>query len=88
MMIHQPIGGFQGQAADIAIQAQEILRMREKLNQLLADHTGQNLKKIQGDTDRDFFMSCEEAMKYGLIDEIVKYRPAKVDETKGKKKGK
>lgn len=79
MMIHQPMGGFQGQAADIAIQAKEILRMREKLNDLLVKHTGQELPKIQGDTDRDFFMSADEAKKYGLIDEVVTYRPAKVD---------
>ena len=86
VMIHQPIGGFQGQAADIAIQAQEILRLREKLNELLADHTGQSFKKIQGDTDRDFFMSCEEAKKYGLIDEVVTYRPAKTVKKGTKKK--
>lgn len=78
IMIHQPMGGFQGQAADIAIQAKEILRLREKINDLLASHTGQGLPKIQSDTDRDFFMSSDEAMAYGLIDEIVTYRPAKV----------
>ncbi|MFH0800102.1 MAG: ATP-dependent Clp endopeptidase proteolytic subunit ClpP [Pseudomonadota bacterium] len=87
MMIHQPMGGFQGQAADIAIQAKEILRMREKLNDLLSKHTGQDLDKIQGDTDRDFFMSANEAKDYGLIDQVVTYRPAKVSEAeKGKKK--
>ena len=83
MMIHQPMGGFQGQAADIAIHAKEILRMREKLNELLSKHTGQSLAKIQSDTDRDFFMGCEDAKTYGLIDEVVTYRPAK---TEGKKK--
>lgn len=81
MMIHQPMGGFQGQAADIAIQAKEILRMREKLNDLLARHTGQELAKIQADTDRDFFMSADEAKSYGLVDEVVTYRPAKVELT-------
>lgn len=82
MMIHQPMGGFQGQAADIAIQAKEILRMREKLNDLLAHHTGQDLAKIQTDTDRDFFMSSEEARSYGLVDEVVTYRPEKKSEKK------
>lgn len=77
IMIHQPMGGAQGQAADIAIQAKEILRLREKLNGLLSLHTGKELSKIQSDTDRDFFMSSEEALGYGLIDEVVKYRPAK-----------
>lgn len=77
VMIHQPLGGFQGQAADIAIHAQEILRMRERLNEILAKHTGQELEKIQGDTDRDFFMSANDALEYGLVDEVVTYRPAK-----------
>lgn len=87
MMIHQPMGGFQGQAADVAIQAKEILRLREKLNELLARHTGQDLEKIKSDTDRDFFMTCEEARDYGLIDEVVTYRPAKMESVeKGKKK--
>lgn len=85
MMIHQPMGGFQGQASDIAIQAQEILRLREKLNQLLASHTGQVLDKIKNDTDRDFFMSGDEAKAYGLIDEVVHYRPAKDRGKDGKK---
>jgi ATP-dependent Clp protease protease subunit len=85
MMIHQPMGGFQGQAADIAIHAKEIVRMREKINELLSKHTGQDMAKIQADTDRDFFMSCEDAKNYGLIDEVVTYRPAKAGE-KGKKK--
>lgn len=87
VMIHQPMGGFQGQATDIAIHAKEILRMREKLNDLLAKHSGQELSKIQGDTDRDFFMSADEAKKYGIIDDVVTYRPAKVENIeKGKKK--
>lgn len=71
IMIHQPWGGFQGQAADIEIQAKEILKVRERINQILADHTGQELTRIEKDTDRDFFMSAEEAAKYGLIDEIM-----------------
>ncbi len=79
VMIHQPLGGFQGQAADIAIQAKEILRLREKLNELLAQHTGQKFDRIQSDTDRDFFMTAKDAHEYGLIDEVVKYRTVKVE---------
>lgn len=71
IMIHQPLGGAQGQASDIKIQANEILRMKDILNQILADHTGQNLEKIANDTDRDFFMSGEEACEYGIIDRVV-----------------
>lgn len=71
IMIHQPLGGFQGQATDISIHAQEILRMRESLNGLLASHTGQPLEKIAADTERDFFMDSETARKYGIIDSIV-----------------
>ncbi len=71
IMIHQPLGGFQGQASDISIHAQEILRMRETLNQILADHTGQKLEQISADTERDFFMGSEAAKKYGIIDDIV-----------------
>lgn len=71
IMIHQPWGGVQGAAADISIQANEILRLRDKINELLAYHTGQPLEKIQKDTDRDFFMSAAEAKDYGLIDEVV-----------------
>ncbi|HNW10709.1 MAG TPA: ATP-dependent Clp endopeptidase proteolytic subunit ClpP, partial [Candidatus Rifleibacterium sp.] len=67
IMIHQPLGGAQGQASDIEIQAQEILRMKEMLNDILANHTGQPLKRIKKDTDRDFFMSSKEAKEYGLI---------------------
>lgn len=74
ILIHQPLGGAQGQATDIEIQAREILRLREILNNLLAKHTKQTLKKIQTDTERDYFMSGEEAKKYGLIDEVVAYR--------------
>ena len=71
IMIHQPLGGVQGQATDIEIQAKEILRMKEYLNQILADRTGQKLDKIKKDTERDYFMSADEAKKYGLIDEVI-----------------
>lgn len=74
ILIHQPMGGFQGQASDIAIQAKEILRMKETLNQILALHTGKKLKNIQADTDRDFFMSGVEAKEYGLIDHVIENR--------------
>ena len=72
IMIHQPWGGTQGAAADISIQAKEILRMRDRLNEILARHTGQKLEKIQADTDRDFFMSAEESRAYGIVDEVIK----------------
>ena len=75
VMIHQPLGGFQGQATDIEIHAREILLIREKLNQILADHTGQSLDKISQDTDRDNFMSSDDAVAYGLIDEVLSSRP-------------
>jgi ATP-dependent Clp protease protease subunit len=75
IMIHQPLGGFQGQAADIDIQAREILRMREELNNILMKHTGQSLKKIEKDTDRDMFMSGKLAQEYGLVDEVITTRP-------------
>ena len=71
IMIHQPLGGVQGQATDIDIQAKEILRMREEVNGILVQHTGQPLEKIQRDTDRDFFMSAQQAKEYGLIDEVI-----------------
>lgn len=74
ILIHQPMGGFKGQATDIDIHAKEILRLRHKLDEILAAHTGQPLEKIQVDTDRDFFMSGEEAVKYGLIDEVIAKR--------------
>ena len=77
IMIHQPWGGVQGAAADISIQAREILRMREKINELLAKHTGQVLEKIQKDTDRDYFMSAEEAKEYGIVDEVLYSKPKK-----------
>jgi len=75
IMIHQPLGGFQGQATDIDIQAREILRMREELNSILMKHTGQGLKKIEKDTDRDMFMSGKQAQEYGLVDEVISTRP-------------
>jgi ATP-dependent Clp protease protease subunit len=71
IMIHQPLGGFQGQATDIDIHAKEILRMRSDLNRLLSQHTGNSVKKIEKDTERDNFMSAEEAVKYGLIDKVL-----------------
>ncbi|MDD5404759.1 MAG: ATP-dependent Clp endopeptidase proteolytic subunit ClpP [Sulfuricella sp.] len=71
MMIHQPLGGFQGQASDIEIHAREILFLRERLNGILAKHTGQTVKAIEKDTDRDNFMSAEESVKYGLIDKVL-----------------
>ncbi len=74
VMIHQPWGGVQGQAADISIQAKEILRLKDKINQLLVRHTGQKLEKIVKDTDRDFFMTAEEAREYGLIDSVIAHR--------------
>jgi ATP-dependent Clp protease protease subunit len=74
IMIHQPLGGAQGQATDIEIHAKEILRMKKELNKILAENTGQTLRKIEKDTERDFFMSAEEAMKYGLIDKVLKKR--------------
>jgi ATP-dependent Clp protease protease subunit len=71
IMIHQPLGGARGQATDIEIQAKEILRMKKVLNEILADNTGQAIKKITKDTDRDFFMSAEEAKEYGLVDKVL-----------------
>jgi len=79
VMVHQPLGGFQGQASDIEIHAQEILTIRERLNGILAHHTGQDIDKIQKDTDRDNFMNGEQALEYGLIDSVLSNRP---EETK------
>ena len=73
-MIHQPLGGAQGQASDIEIQAKEILTLRGKLNEILVHHTDQPLKKIEADTDRNYFMSAQEAKEYGIIDEIMDRR--------------
>jgi len=75
IMIHQPMGGAQGQATDIGIQAREILNMRERMNQILADHTGQPLERIAKDTERDYYMSGEEAREYGIVDEVKARRP-------------
>jgi ATP-dependent Clp protease, protease subunit len=77
IMIHQPLGGVQGQAADIDIQAREILRLREQMNNILVKHTGQSLKKVEKDTDRDLFMTGKQAVEYGLVDEVIASRPGK-----------
>lgn len=74
VMIHQPLGGFQGQASDIEIHAKEILFLKEKLNQILASHTGQPLKKIAADTDRDNFLSAEQSVEYGMVDQVISKR--------------
>jgi ATP-dependent Clp protease protease subunit len=74
IMIHQPMGGFQGQASDIEIQAKEILRMKETLNRILKEHTGKDLAQIQKDTDRDYFMSGQEAKEYGIVDLVIRNR--------------
>jgi ATP-dependent Clp protease, protease subunit len=76
IMIHQPLGGAQGQATDIEIQAKEILYHKQKLNEWLAKHTGQPIDKIQEDTERDFFMSAQEAVDYGLIDQVIERKPS------------
>ena len=76
IMIHQPLGGFQGQASDVDIHAREILRTRERLNELLARHTGQPIERIATDTDRDRFMGGEEAVEYGIVDEVLETRKA------------
>ncbi|BDA39385.1 ATP-dependent Clp protease proteolytic subunit [cyanobacterium endosymbiont of Braarudosphaera bigelowii] len=79
IMIHQPLGGAQGQATDIEIQAREILYLKSLLNNHLADHTGQPLNKVAEDTERDFFMSAEEAKNYGLIDQVISRSPSVID---------
>ena len=79
MMIHQPLGGFQGQASDIDIHAREILSIREKLNKILSDHTGQPIEKVQQDTDRDNFLSANDAVSYGLIDQVLSSRATVAD---------
>lgn len=81
IMIHQPLGGAQGQATDIDIRAKEILKLRERLNGILAKHSGQTVKKINKDVERDFFMSSEEALNYGLIDKIVTQSTRKKEES-------
>jgi ATP-dependent Clp protease protease subunit len=84
ILIHQPLGAFQGQATDVEIQAKEILRMRERLNDILSHHTGQPLEKIQNDTDRDFFMSGEEAREYGIVDKVIFERETPKEDSKEK----
>jgi len=76
IMIHQPLGGYQGQATDIGIHAKEIMRIKEELNQILSKHSGQKFKTVEKDTERDNFMSAEEAKEYGLIDDVIEQRPA------------
>ncbi|NJR50142.1 MAG: ATP-dependent Clp endopeptidase proteolytic subunit ClpP [Leptolyngbyaceae cyanobacterium CSU_1_3] len=78
IMIHQPLGGAQGQATDIEIQAREILYHKQRLNEMLAEHTGQSIERIQEDTERDFFMSAEESRAYGLIDQVIERRPSAI----------
>ena len=73
-MIHQPLGGAQGQASDVKIQAEEILKMKEKLNKILAEKTGKTIEQIERDTNRDFYLSATEALEYGLIDKILEKR--------------
>ena len=84
VMIHQPMGGFQGQATEIDIHAREILKIRERLNEILAKHSGQALDKIAQDTERDYFMSGEEAKEYGLIDEVI-VRSPEINQKNGNK---
>ena len=80
ILLHQPLGGFQGQATDIDIHAKEILSLRERLNEILSRHTGQPVEKIQVDTDRDYFMSSEDAREYGLVDEVIEKRKVKKED--------
>jgi ATP-dependent Clp protease protease subunit len=87
VMIHQPMGGARGQATDIGIQAQEILKLRERMNQILADHTGTDLEQIARDTERDYYMSADEAREYGVVDRVVSRReggPAATSRNSGK----
>jgi ATP-dependent Clp protease protease subunit len=85
IMIHQPLGGAQGQATDVEIQTKEILRIKKLLNDVMAKHTGQPLEKIVKDTDRDFYMSAQEAVEYGLVDEVIASRKMPLQKEKGKK---
>ena len=82
ILIHQPMGGFQGQASDIEIHAKEILRMRTELNRIFVKHTGQSEEKIEADTERDFFMSGEEATAYGIVDKVISHRELPPEEKK------
>ena len=86
VMIHQPLGGFQGQATEIDIHAREILSIRARLNEIMAKHTGQTLEKIQNDTERDYFLTAEDAKTYGLIDEVITRVPGQ-DKSKSESKG-
>ena len=85
ILIHQPLGGFQGQATDIDIQAKEILRLKEELNQILSDLTGQSLSKTMNDTERDYFMTSQQAKEYGLIDELIVRKAVSPERNKGEK---
>ncbi len=88
IMIHQPLGGFQGQATDIEIHAREIIKLKERMNQMMADHTGQPLEKISDDVERDYFLTAEEARDYGLIDQVLTSRKSVTDkESAGGKDG-
>lgn len=87
IMIHQPMGGFQGQAKEIEIHAKEILRLKEALEEILSKHTGQPIEKIRQDTDRDYFMSAKEALEYGIIDEIIETRESKSKDGTKRRKG-
>jgi ATP-dependent Clp protease protease subunit len=84
ILIHQPLGAFQGQATDVEIQAKEILRMREQLNEILSNHTGQPMEKVQKDTDRDFFMSGKQAREYGIVDKVIVQRETEKEASKKK----
>lgn len=88
VMVHQPLGGFQGQASDIEIHTKEILEIRDRLNKIMAHHTGQSIDQIRKDTDRDNFMSAEQAKKYGLVDQVLEHREAINQETADTKKDK
>ena len=85
ILIHQPLGGFSGQATDIDIQAQEILRTRERLNEILSKHTGKDIEKVRKDTDRDYYLSAQEAHEYGLVDEILEPKVEGEEGNKDKK---
>ena len=85
IIIHQPLGGFSGQATDIDIQAKEILRIRKKLNDILSHHTGQSLEKVERDTDRDFIMTGSQALEYGIIDQVITERKKSTDGADGRK---
>ncbi len=82
IMIHQPLGGVQGQATDIDIQAKEILKIKETIHRILTEHTGQAIEKIQQDTERDFFMDSEEALEYGIIDKVITHREIQIESEK------